>query len=157
MKGASKIIKQLNACLGNELIAINQYFLHARMCGNWGLEELNEKEYKKSIQDMKHADKLIERILLLEGLPNLQKLGKLLIGEDTKEILECDLKLQHQVMSELRDGIALCEQEADYVSRDLLQKILHDEEEHTDWIETQQSLIKNTGIKNYLQSMMGSD
>jgi bacterioferritin len=157
MKGASKIIKQLNACLGNELIAINQYFLHARMCGNWGLEELNKYEYKKSIQDMKHADTLIERILLLEGLPNLQKLGKLLIGEDTKEILDCDLTLQKQVLTELREGIALCEAEADYVSRDILQKILHDEEEHTDWIETQQSLVKSIGIKNYMQSMMHSE
>ncbi len=156
MKGASKVIKQLNACLGNELIAINQYFLHARMCGNWGLDELNEHEYKKSIQDMKHADKLIERILLLEGLPNLQKLGKLLIGEDTKEILDCDLTLQQQTMAELKDAIALCEEESDYVSRDLLQKILHDEEEHTDWIETQQDLVKNIGIKNYMQSMMHS-
>lgn len=157
MKGASEVIKQLNACLGNELIAINQYFLHARMCGNWGLEELNEHEYKKSIQDMKHADTLIERILLLEGLPNLQKLGKLLIGEDTNEILDCDLTLQKQVMADLKDAIALCEAEADYVSRDILEKILHDEEEHTDWIETQQSLVKNIGIKNYMQSMMHSE
>lgn len=157
MKGDDEVVKQLNACLGNELIAINQYFLHARMFKNWGLDELDEHEYKKSIQDMKHADKLIERILLLEGLPNLQKLGKLLIGEETEEMLGCDLTLQTQVMKTLKETIAVCEAKSDYVSRDLLQSILEDEEEHTDWIESQQYLIENTGIKNYLQSMMHSE
>lgn len=156
MQGDPKVIQHLNTCLGNELIAINQYFLHARMFKNWGLDELNEHEYKKSIADMKHADKIIERVLLLEGLPNLQKLGKLLIGEDTEEMLNCDLTLQTQVMSDLREAIAYCESHSDYVTRDLLVDILESEEEHTDWIETQQGLVKNIGIENYLQSMMHS-
>lgn len=156
MKGNPKVIEQLNACLGNELIAINQYFLHARMFRNWGLEELNEHEYKKSIEDMKHADKLIERILLLEGLPNLQKLGKLFIGENTKEMLDCDLKLQNQVMVTMKDAIATCETEADFVSRDILVSILDDEEEHTDWVETQLDLIGKITLENYLQSMIHS-
>ena len=147
MKSDPKIIEQLNVCLGNELIAINQYFLHARMFKNWGLEELDESEYKKSIQDMKHADKLIERILLLEGLPNLQKLGKILIGENTEEMLGCDLTLQTSSMKDLKGAITLCENSADFVSRDILVAILDDEEEHTDWIETQQLLISNVGIK----------
>ena len=156
MKGDIKALQLLNTCLGNELIAINQYFLHARMFKNWGLEELDEHEYKKSIADMKHADKLIERILLLEGLPNLQKLGKLLIGEDTEEILSCDLTLQTTVMADIKSAIAYCEGIADFVSRDILEDILSSEEEHTDWIETQQGLIKNIGIKNYMQSMIHS-
>ncbi len=156
MKGDAKVLQLLNTCLGNELIAINQYFLHARMFKNWGLDELNEHEYKKSIADMKHADKLIERILLLEGLPNLQKLGKILIGENTEEMLSCDLSLQTTVMADLKSTIAYCEGVADYVSRDLLEDILTSEEEHTDWIETQQGLIKNIGIKNYMQSMIHS-
>jgi len=156
VKGDQKVIQHLNTCLGNELIAINQYFLHARMFKNWGLEELDEHEYKKSIADMKHADKLIERVLLLEGLPNLQKLGKILIGENTEEMLTCDLTLQATVMSDLKKAIEFCESVADYVSRDILVDILESEEEHTDWIETQQSLIKDVGIKNYMQSMIHS-
>ena len=154
MQGDKKVIELLNTCLGNELIAINQYFLHARMFKNWGLGELDSFEYKKSIKDMKHADKLVERVLFLEGIPNLQKLGKLLIGEDTKEMLDCDLKLEIITLSDLRDAIAYCESVSDYVSRDLLAGILDSEEEHLDWIETQLSLIENVGIQNYLQSMM---
>lgn len=157
MKGDKKINAMLNTCLGNELIAINQYFLHSRMFKDWGLKELAEKEYKKSIEDMKHADKLIERILFLEGLPNLQKLGKLLIGEHTEEMLGCDLKLQHIVLDDLKAAIAYCEEQKDYVSRDLLQGLLADEEEHIDWLETQHELIKNISIQNYMQSMMHDD
>ncbi len=155
MKGDKKVIELLNICLGNELIAINQYFLHARMFKNWGLGELDEHEYKKSIKDMKHADKLIERVLFLEGIPNLQKLGKLLIGEDTQEMLQCDLKLQTVTLQDLRDAIAYSETISDYVTRDLLGGILDSEEEHLDWIETQLDLIKNVTIENYLQSMIG--
>ena len=156
MKADKNVIQCLNTCLGNELIAINQYFLHARMFKNWGLNELNEKEYKKSILDMKQADRLIERILFLEGIPNLQKLGKILIGEDTKEMLECDLKLETSSLKDLRSAIALCESSSDYVSRDLLRKILSEEEEYLDWLETQLSLIDTISIENYLQSMMHS-
>lgn len=156
MQGDPKALQFLNTCLGNELIAINQYFLHARMFKNWGLDELNEHEYKKSIHDMKHADKLIERILFLEGLPNLQKLGKILIGEDTEEMLSCDLTLQHAVIADMKEAIAYCESIADYVSRDMLVEILESEEEHTDWIETQQALIKSIGIQNYMQSKIHS-
>ena len=154
MQGDKKVIELLNTCLGNELIAINQYFLHARMFKNWGLGELDRYEYKKSIKDMKHADKLVERVLFLEGLPNLQKLGKLLIGENTQEMLECDMKLETITLSDLRAAIAYCESVSDYVSRDLLGGILDSEEEHLDWIETQLALIKNIGTQNYLQSMM---
>ena len=156
MQGDPKALQFLNTCLGNELIAINQYFLHARMFKNWGLDELNEHEYKKSIDDMKHADKLIERILFLEGLPNLQKLGKILIGEDTEEMLRCDLTLQTSVIADIKEAIAYCETAADFVSRDILVNILESEEGHTDWIEAQQGLIKNIGIKNYMQSMIHS-
>ena len=154
MQGDKKVIELLNKCLGNELIAINQYFLHARMFKHWGLEALDKIEYKKSIKDMKQADKLIERILFLEGIPNLQKLGKLAIGEDTQEMLQCDSNLQVLTLNDLRDTIVHCESAADYVSRDLLADILVYEEEHLDWIETQQDLIKNVSIENYLQSMM---
>lgn len=157
MKGDKQINAMLNTCLGNELIAINQYFLHSRMCKDWGLNELAEHEYKKSIQDMKHADKLIERILFLEGLPNLQKLGKLLIGEHTEEVLMCDLKLQMTVVDDLKSAITFCELQKDYVSRDLLQDLLADEEEHIDWLETQHDLINKISIQNYMQSMMHDD
>lgn len=156
MQGDKTVIQFLNTSLGNELISINQYFLHARMFKNWGLNELNEHEYKKSILDMKQADRLIERILFLEGIPNLQKLGKILIGEDTKEMLSCDLKLETTSIKELRSAIAYCESVSDYVSRDLLRKILAEEEEYLDWLETQLALIDKISIENYLQSMMHS-
>ncbi|WP_439135481.1 bacterioferritin [Pseudomaricurvus sp.] len=154
MKGNSDVIKALNKVLFHELTSINQYFLHARMFRNWGLEELNEKDYKKSIKDMKQADDLIERILFLEGLPNLQDLGKIRIGEHAAEMLQCDLDFQMDQIALLRESIELCEKEQDYVSRELLESILEYEEDHVDWIETQQFLIKNTGVENYLQSML---
>ncbi|QSX36276.1 bacterioferritin [Shewanella sedimentimangrovi] len=154
MKGQANVVAQLNKVLTAELTAINQYFLHARMFGNWGLEKLNGKDYKKSIQDMKHADKLIERILFLEGLPNLQQLDKLLIGEHAQEMLSCDKDQLEQELPLLRSAIALCEQERDYVSRDILEDILEDEEEHLDWLESQFDLIRMTGLQNYLQSQM---
>jgi bacterioferritin len=156
MQGNPKIISILNQILTNELTSINQFFLHARMFKNWGLEELNEKAYKKSIQDMKQADQLIERILFLQGLPNLQQLGRLQIGENTTEMLQCDLNVETTQVAELRDAVALCEQEKDYVSRELLASILAYEEEYIDWIEVQQFLISTTGIENYQQSMMMS-
>lgn len=154
MKGHPKVVGQLNRVLTCELTAINQYFLHARMFKHWGLEKLNHFEYKKSIQDMKHADKLIERVLFLEGLPNLQQLEKLRIGEHTQEMLDCDLAMVQEQLTLLRDAISLCEAEQDYVSRDLLEDILEDEEEHLDWLESQQELISLTGIQNYLQSQI---
>ncbi len=156
MKGNSKIIAMLNQILTIELTTINQYFLHARMFKNWGLEELNEKAYKKSIKDMKQADDLIERILFLEGLPNLQQLGKLQIGEQTDEMLQCDLNAEMSQVAELRDAIELCELENDYVSRELLVQILEYEEEYIDWLEAQQLLIDTIGLENYQQSMMES-
>lgn len=156
MKGDNKVIEHLNKALGNELIAINQYFLHSRMFKDWGLTALADKEYEESIDEMKHADQLIERILFLEGLPNLQHLGKLMIGENTREMLECDLKLELQAIPDLRDGIACCESVRDYVSRDLLQRILDSEEEHVDWLETQLSLIDRVGLANYEQKQMTS-
>ncbi|MFY2762829.1 bacterioferritin [Arenimonas sp. MALMAid1274] len=156
MKGDAKVIAHLNKALYNELIAINQYFLHARMFNNWGLKELGEHEYKESIDEMKHADKLIERILFLDGLPNLQNLGKLFIGQSPKEALECDLKLEMQAVPDLKAGIIDCESVHDYVSRKLLADILESEEEHIDWLETQLALIERVGEQNYLQSKMGS-
>ena len=154
MIGDSKVIQHLNMALANELVAINQYFLHSRMLGDWGLSKLAEKEYEESIDEMKHADQLTQRILFLEGLPNMQDLGKLSIGENTREILECDLGLEHIACPDLKEGIAHCESVGDFTSRNLLSSILDSEEEHVDWLETQLSLIDKVGLENYQQSMM---
>ena len=154
MKGDEKVISSLNKALRNELTAVNQYFLHARMYENWGLAELNEHEYKESIDEMKHADELIRRILFLEGLPNLQDIGKLRIGEDPREMLNCDLQLEMEALPLLREAIAHCESIGDYVSRGLFSSILDSEEEHVDWLETQLELIDKIGLENYLQSKM---
>ncbi|MBC6904665.1 bacterioferritin [Saccharophagus sp. K07] len=156
MKGDAKVIEHLNKILANELIAINQYFLHARMYKNWGLKELADHEYHESIDEMKHADKLVERILFLDGIPNLQNLGKLLIGENVKEMLQCDLTLELKAIPDLREAIAYCESVRDYGSREILESILTSEEEHVDWLETQLSLIDKVTLENYLQSKMGS-
>ena len=154
MKASKAVVDGLNQVLTTELTSINHYFLHARMYRNWGFENLNKVSYKKSIKDMKQADDLIERILMLDGLPNLQRLDPLQIGEHTEEMLGCDLKFQHTAVTQLKDTIALCEAEKDFVSRNILSGILEHEEEYLDWLETQESLIKDTGIQNYLQSQM---
>ncbi|MEO7324275.1 MAG: bacterioferritin [Dokdonella sp.] len=156
MKGHPTIIGHLNKALYNELTAINQYFLHARMYRNWGYKELAEHEYKESIDEMKHADRLIERILFLDGLPNLQALGKLLIGESPKEALSCDLQLEQLAVPDLKAGIVDCEKLGDYVSRELFENILESEEEHIDWLETQLGLIARLGEVAYLQTKIGS-
>lgn len=154
MKGDKTVIKYLNQQLKNELSAINQYFLHARMMQHWGYEKMGQHEYEESLGEMKHADRLIQRIFMLDGLPNLQDLHKLLIGETVPEILACDLKLESAAQSTVKEGMAYCESVQDYVSRDLFQDILNDTEEHIDWLETQIGLIEQVGLQNYLQSQV---
>ncbi len=156
MKGDGKVIEFLNKVLRNELTAINQYFLHARMYKDMGLKELAEHEYEESIDEMKHADELVERVLFLEGLPNLQDIGRLRVGENPKEMLECDLALENEAIPDLREAIAYCESVKDYVSRELFEDILEAEEEHVDWLETQLALMDRVGEQNYLQEQMRS-
>ncbi len=154
MKGEPQVITHLNKVLKNELTAINQYFMHSRLLRHWGFERLGKHEYHESIDEMKHADRLMERILFLEGLPNLQDLGKIMIGENIQEVLACDLKLELQAHPDLKAAIADCERLGDYVSRDLFQSILESEESHIDFIETQVDLIKSVGLQNYCQSQV---
>jgi bacterioferritin len=155
MKGDTTVIKHLNAQLKNELSAINQYFLHARMLNHWGFNRMGKHEYDESLGEMKHADRLIQRILMLDGLPNLQDLHKLMIGENVPEILSCDLKLESAAQDTVKKGMAYCESVHDYVSRDLFQDILNDTEEHIDWLETQIELVEKVGVQNYLQTQIG--
>jgi bacterioferritin len=155
MQGDPQVIQHLQAQLRNELTATNQYFLHYRILKHWGFDHLAKKEYEESIGEMKHADRLMERILMLDGLPNLQDLGKLLVGENVPEILECDLRLERGAQATIKDGIAHCEMVRDYVSREILADILEDTEEHVDFLETQLDLLAKVGLQNYLQSQMG--
>lgn len=155
MKGDPNIVRHLNQVLKNELTAINQYFLHSRMYGHWGLKRLRDHEYKESLDEMRHADRLIERILFLDGLPNLQDIGKLLIGQNVQEVIECDLRLEIMAHADLKAAVADCEKVGDYVSRELFEAIIESEEEHIDWLETQLELIKRVGLENYTQSQMG--
>lgn len=157
MKGDKEVIRSLNKVLGQSLIAINQYFLHARVARHWGLEALNDAFYKQSIAEMKWSDDLIARILLLGGLPNLQDLGKILIGEDVPEIIDCNIRLEKQKFDIITDAIALCETHRDYVSRQLLVTLKDGNEEYEDWLDTQEDLIKAVGVQNYIQSQMDDD
>jgi len=157
MKGHPKIIEALNGVLTGELTAINQYFLHARMLQNWGLEKLGYLEYKASIDEMKHADQVIKRILFLEGLPNVQKIDKVRVGQTVTEVIDCDLQVEYEAIPRLKDAIALCETERDFVTRDLFLSILASEEHHVDWLETQKELIGKVGLQNYMQSQIDMD